>query len=67
MIHIVAPLDAGTIFSVLEVLCIMAEPVKIIPKTISMLIQVRFSFERIYSFLLADALIRNENGRKRWG
>ena len=44
----------------------MEEPVKIIPETPSILIQVRFSFERINSFLLEDALIRNENARKTW-
>ncbi|XP_052182726.1 ABC transporter C family member 8 isoform X2 [Diospyros lotus] len=54
-----APLDAGTIFTVLATLRSMAEPVRMIPEVLSALIQVKVSFDRIDSFLLDDEL-KNE-------
>ncbi|KAL8122788.1 ABC transporter C family member 8-like isoform X1 [Apium graveolens] len=58
-----APFNAGTVFTVLAVLRTMAEPVRMIPEALSMLIQIKVSFDRINSFLLDDELIRNENAR----
>ncbi|XP_058227734.1 ABC transporter C family member 8-like isoform X2 [Rhododendron vialii] len=49
-----APLDAATIFTVLATLRSMSEPVRMIPETLSAMIQVKVSFDRIDSFLLAD-------------
>nr|XP_043635509.1 ABC transporter C family member 8-like isoform X2 [Erigeron canadensis] len=60
-----APLDAATIFSILASLRSMAEPVRVLPDALSALIQVKVSFDRIYSFLVDDELkdhrmIRNQ-------
>ncbi|CAL5373911.1 unnamed protein product [Camellia sinensis] len=54
-----APLDAGTIFTVLATLRSMSEPVRMIPEALSAIIQVKVSFDRIESFLLDDEL-KNE-------
>ncbi|XP_031385823.1 ABC transporter C family member 8 [Punica granatum] len=51
-----APLDAGTIFTVLATLRVIAEPVRMIPEALSALIQVKVSFDRINTFLLDDEL-----------
>lgn len=51
-----APLDAGTIFTVLATLRIMSEPVRMIPEALSALIQVKVSLDRINTFLLDDEL-----------
>ncbi|KAL8458021.1 hypothetical protein ACS0TY_035774 [Phlomoides rotata] len=51
-----APLDAGTIFTVMAALRTMSEPVKLIPDALSYLIQVKVSFERINTFMLEDEL-----------
>lgn len=51
-----APLNAGTIFTVLAMLRIMAEPVRMIPEALSFLIQVKVSFDRLNTFLLDDEL-----------
>ncbi|KAK4754038.1 hypothetical protein SAY87_002142 [Trapa incisa] len=51
-----APLDAGTIFTVLAVLRIMSEPVRMIPEALSALIQVKVSFDRINTFLLDNEI-----------
>ncbi|KAL1814377.1 ABC transporter C family member 8-like isoform X2 [Daucus carota subsp. sativus] len=59
-----APFNAGTIFTILSALRVMSEPVRMIPEALSMLIQIKVSFDRINSFLLDDELIRNENARK---
>ncbi|XP_015938667.1 ABC transporter C family member 8 [Arachis duranensis] len=55
-----APLDAGTIFTVLATLRIMSEPVRMIPEALSVLIQVVVSFDRLNTFLLAEELDSNE-------
>ncbi|PSS18052.1 ABC transporter C family member 8 like [Actinidia chinensis var. chinensis] len=54
-----APLDAGTIFTVLATLRSMSEPVRMIPEALSAIIQVKVSFDRIESFLLEQEL-KNE-------
>ncbi|KAH7865402.1 hypothetical protein Vadar_006149 [Vaccinium darrowii] len=51
-----ASLDAATIFTILATLRSMSDPVKMIPETISAMIQVKVSFDRIESFLIADEL-----------
>ncbi|KAH7866679.1 hypothetical protein Vadar_023546 [Vaccinium darrowii] len=51
-----APLDAATIFTVLAMVRSMAEPVKMIPEALSVLIQVNVSFDWIESFLLDDEI-----------
>lgn len=51
-----APLDAGTIFTVMAALRTMSEPVRFIPDALTSLIQVQVSFERINSFMLEDEL-----------
>ncbi|XP_042513380.1 ABC transporter C family member 8 isoform X3 [Macadamia integrifolia] len=51
-----APLDASTIFTVLAALRMVAEPVRTIPDALSMLIQVKVSFNRLQVFLLEDDL-----------
>lgn len=61
-----APFNAGTVFTILAVLRTMSDPVRMIPEALSMLIQIKVSFDRINSFLLDDELIRNENARKSW-
>ncbi|KAA8540301.1 hypothetical protein F0562_024136 [Nyssa sinensis] len=58
-----APLDAGTIFTILAALRGMAEPVRIIPEALSALIQVKVSFDRINSFLLDDE-VQNDKIRR---
>lgn len=60
------PLDAGTIFTILAALRTMSEPVRVIPEALSMLIQVKVSFDRINSFLLEDELIKNGGESKQW-
>ncbi|KAL8043325.1 hypothetical protein ABFX02_09G113300 [Erythranthe guttata] len=56
-----APLDAGTIFTVLAALRSMSEPVRFLPEAISSLIQVKVSFDRISSFLLEDELKQQDS------
>lgn len=51
-----APLNAGTIFTVLATLRSMAEPVRFIPEAISAIIQVKVSLDRLNIFLLDDEL-----------
>ncbi|KAI3455540.1 hypothetical protein Pfo_012203 [Paulownia fortunei] len=51
-----AQLDAGTIFTVLAALRSMSEPVRFLPDSLTSLIQVKVSFERINSFMLDDEL-----------
>ncbi|XVF25110.1 hypothetical protein REPUB_Repub13aG0185700 [Reevesia pubescens] len=51
-----APLNAGTIFTVLATLRSMAEPVRTLPESLSILIQAKVSFDRINNFLLEDEL-----------
>jgi len=56
-----APLNAGTIFSVITTLRIMGEPVRMIPEALSIMIQVKVSFDRLNTFLL-DEEINSING-----
>ena len=58
-----APLDAGTIFTVLATLRILSEPVRMIPEALSILIQVVVSFDRLNTFLLDEELDSDENVR----
>ncbi|XP_061353257.1 ABC transporter C family member 8-like isoform X1 [Gastrolobium bilobum] len=58
-----APLNAGTIFTVLATLRIMGEPVRMIPEALSVMMQVKVSFDRLNNFLFDDELSNDENGR----
>ncbi|XP_043705213.1 ABC transporter C family member 8-like [Telopea speciosissima] len=51
-----APLNASTIFTIIAALRIMAEPVRMIPEALSVLIQVKVSLDRLEAFLLEDEL-----------
>ncbi|XP_020574939.1 ABC transporter C family member 8-like [Phalaenopsis equestris] len=51
-----APLNAGTIFTVLATLRVMSEPVRMLPEVLSVLIQAKVSLDRIDSFLLEDEI-----------
>lgn len=51
-----APLNAGIIFTVLTTLRIMGEPVRLIPEALSIMIQVKVSFDRLNTFLLDEEL-----------
>ncbi|KAH6758066.1 multidrug resistance-associated protein 6 [Perilla frutescens var. hirtella] len=55
-----APLDAGTVFTVMAALRTMSEPVTFIPEALSCLIQVKVSFERINAFMLEDELKQDD-------
>ncbi|GFP82780.1 ABC transporter c family member 8 [Phtheirospermum japonicum] len=55
-----APLDAGTVFTVLAALRSMSEPVRVLPDSLTSLIQVKVSFGRINSFMLEDELKKQE-------
>ncbi|TYI59921.1 hypothetical protein E1A91_D10G069700v1, partial [Gossypium mustelinum] len=55
-----APMNAGTVFTVLATLRSMSEPVRMLPEALSILIQVKVSFERINTFLLDDELRHDE-------
>ncbi|KAJ4717920.1 ABC transporter C family member 8-like [Melia azedarach] len=58
-----APLNASTIFTVLATLRSMGEPVRMIPEALSVMIQVKVSFDRINNFLLDDEL-KNDDVRR---
>jgi ABC-type multidrug transport system fused ATPase/permease subunit len=58
-----APLNASTIFTVLATLRGMGEPVRMIPEALSVMIQVKVSFDRINNFLLDDEL-KDDNIKK---
>lgn len=58
-----APLNAGTIFTVMATLRVMAEPVRMLPEVLSMMIQVKVSLDRISVFLLEEEI--NEEDVKR--
>ncbi|KAK8465073.1 hypothetical protein PHAVU_010G140400 [Phaseolus vulgaris] len=59
-----APLNAGTIFTVLATLRNLAEPVRMIPEALSIMIQVKVSFDRLNTFLLDEELdISDDNKR----
>ncbi|KAJ8643276.1 hypothetical protein MRB53_005024 [Persea americana] len=51
-----APLNASTIFTVLATLRVMSEPVRMLPESLSMMIQVKVSLDRLNVFLLDDEL-----------
>ncbi|PRQ55116.1 putative xenobiotic-transporting ATPase [Rosa chinensis] len=55
-----APLNASTIFTVLASLRSMGEPVRMIPEALSVMIQVKVSFDRLNAFLLDDELKDDE-------
>ncbi|KAK7294321.1 hypothetical protein RJT34_17210 [Clitoria ternatea] len=59
-----APLNAGTIFTVLATLRNLSEPVRMIPEALSIMIQVKVSFDRLNTFLLDEELESDGNGRK---
>ncbi|KAL6140763.1 hypothetical protein ACLB2K_059057 [Fragaria x ananassa] len=54
------PLNASTIFTVLASLRSMGEPVRMIPECLSVMIQVKVSFDRLNVFLLDDELKDDE-------
>ncbi|XP_068648270.1 ABC transporter C family member 8 [Aristolochia californica] len=58
-----APLNASTIFTILAILRVMSEPVRMLPEALSMLIQVKVSLDRLDVFLLEKEL--PEGGVKR--
>ncbi|XP_047182853.1 ABC transporter C family member 8-like [Vigna umbellata] len=51
-----APLNAGTIFTVLATLRNLGEPVRMIPEALSVMIQVKVSFDRLNTFLFDEEL-----------
>jgi ATP-binding cassette, subfamily C (CFTR/MRP), member 1 len=51
-----APLNASTIFTVLAALRVMAEPVRMLPEILTIMIQVKVSLDRIQVFLLEDEI-----------
>ncbi|CAA6663604.1 unnamed protein product [Spirodela intermedia] len=51
-----APLDAGTIFTVLATLRVMAEPAKMLPEVLSVMIQTKVSLDRLDAFLREEEL-----------
>lgn len=55
-----ALLNAETIFTILASMRIMGEPVRVIPEALSIMIQVKVSFDRLNTFLLEDE-IENDN------
>jgi len=56
-----APLNAQTIFTVLATLKSMGDPVKMIPEALSILIQVKVSFDRLNNFLLDEELHNDDS------
>ncbi|KAM7254412.1 hypothetical protein ACFE04_003792 [Oxalis oulophora] len=56
-----APLNASTVFTILATLRSMSEPVRMIPEALSIMIQVKVSFDRINKFLLDDELASDGN------
>ncbi|WJX92066.1 hypothetical protein P8452_73757 [Trifolium repens] len=59
-----APLNAETIFTVLTTLRNMGDPVLMIPEALSVMIQVKVSFDRLNTFMLAEELSNDDNGGK---
>ncbi|CAJ1950985.1 unnamed protein product [Sphenostylis stenocarpa] len=60
-----APLNAGTIFTVLATLKNLSEPVRMIPEALSIMIQVKVSFDRLNTILL-DEELESSDGNKRY-
>ncbi|CAL5195604.1 unnamed protein product [Lathyrus oleraceus] len=58
-----APLNAETIFTVISTLRNMGEPVKMIPQALSVIIQVKVSFDRLNNFLLDEELNKDDGER----
>ncbi|CAN6441455.1 unnamed protein product [Victoria cruziana] len=50
------PLNAATIFTILSTMRVMAEPVRMLPEAICILIQVKVSLDRLERFLIDDEL-----------
>ncbi|XP_058750304.1 ABC transporter C family member 8-like [Vicia villosa] len=59
-----APLNAETIFTVLATLRNMGDPVKMVPQALSIMIQVKVSFDRLNNFLLDEELNSDDSERK---
>ncbi|KAI5445048.1 ATP-binding cassette sub- C member 8, variant 3 [Lathyrus oleraceus] len=59
-----APLNAETIFTVLATLRNLAEPVRMVPEALSIMIQVKVSFDRLNRFLLDEELNNDDSERK---
>ncbi|CAI8612535.1 unnamed protein product [Vicia faba] len=59
-----APLNAETIFTVLATLRNMGEPVRMVPEALSIMIQVKVSFDRLNNFLLDEELSNDDSERK---
>ncbi|CAJ1950983.1 unnamed protein product [Sphenostylis stenocarpa] len=59
-----APLNAGTIFTVLSTLRNLSEPVRMIPEALSIMIQVKVSFDRLNTILLDEELESNDGNRR---
>ncbi|PRQ51285.1 putative xenobiotic-transporting ATPase [Rosa chinensis] len=55
-----APLNAITIFTVLAALKSMGDPVRVIPEALSVMIQVKVSFDRLNDFLIDEEIMDNE-------
>lgn len=51
-----APLNASTIFTVMATLRVMAEPVRMLPEVLSVMIQAKVSLDRIGVFLLEEEI-----------
>ncbi|GAU27415.1 hypothetical protein TSUD_356510 [Trifolium subterraneum] len=58
-----APLNAETIFTILVTLRNMADPVRMIPEALSIMIQVKVSFDRLNNFLLDEELYNDDSQR----
>ncbi|KOM27447.1 hypothetical protein LR48_Vigan406s025700 [Vigna angularis] len=58
-----APLNAGTIFTVLATLRNLGEPVRMIPEALSVLIQVKVSFDRLNTFLFDEELDTSDGNK----
>ncbi|CAJ2663686.1 unnamed protein product [Trifolium pratense] len=58
-----APLNAETIFTILAALRNMGEPVRMIPEALSIMIQVKVSFDRLNKFFLDEELNNDDSER----
>ncbi|RDX69509.1 ABC transporter C family member 8, partial [Mucuna pruriens] len=59
-----APLNAGTIFTVIATMRTLGEPVRVIPEAIFSMIQVKVSFDRLNNTLLDEELDSSDGNRK---
>ncbi|KAL5067207.1 hypothetical protein RYX36_018094, partial [Vicia faba] len=59
-----APLNAETIFTILATLRNLGEPVRMVPEALSIMIQVKVSFDRLNNFLLDEELKNDHSVRK---